>query len=88
MTGARFLGVLLIAVGALMAGLCGLCTLAIVGSTLLQSNGQAESLAYLPIVLLLGGAPTVFGLLAIWAGVVLVRVKRAPPAEVDPKTFD
>jgi len=88
MTVARFFGVLLIAVGALMAVLCGLCTLVIIGTSAMQSNGQAESMSYMPFVLLIGGVPTVFGALCIWGGIVLVRIKPTPRARVDPKTFD
>jgi hypothetical protein len=87
----KFFGWLLIVAGVLLAALCGLCTVLVIGVSLdaPASNGPQNygGGAMIPIALLLGGVPTVFGGLMIWAGVVLVRAKPKPPAPpVKPET--
>jgi hypothetical protein len=79
---AKFFGVMLIALGALLAGLCGLCTLVVAGGSLSMPADQQGYGAggMVGIALLLGGVPTVFGLLMIFAGVMLLRAGRQPPA--------
>ncbi len=92
MTAGQFFGVLLIAAGVLVAGLCGLCTVVIIGlSVSTPAGGGAQSYGgggMIPVALMLGGIPTVFGCLMIWAGIVLFRSGRKPPAPVKPETFD
>ena len=91
MTVARFIGALLIVAGVLIAALCGLCTLAFVGESIGRPSGGQEFSGdgMVPFALLLGGVPTVFGCLMIWAGVLLVRAGRKPAAPpVEPETFD
>jgi hypothetical protein len=78
----QFFGGALMVMGALMAGLCGLCTAAfLVVSFTSPGNGSLALLA-LPI----GGIPTAIGVGLFIAG----RGLRAPPprARADPATFD
>ncbi|HLI65793.1 MAG TPA: hypothetical protein VKU90_05460 [Caulobacteraceae bacterium] len=93
MTGGQFFGVLLIAAGALVAALCGLCTLVVIGvSVSAPANNGPQNYgggAMIPIALLLGGVPTAFGGLMVWAGIVLVRSgRKTPPPPVKPETFE
>jgi hypothetical protein len=89
-----FFGALLIIGGALVAALCGLCTLLTIGVSLdaPATNGPQNygGGAMIPIALLLGGVPTVFGCLMIWAGIVLIRNSRkaAQLPAVKPETFE
>jgi hypothetical protein len=91
MNAGQFFGVLLIAAGALVAGLCGLCTIAIIGVSVSTPGGSGPQSygggGMIPVALLIGGIPTLFGCLMVWAGIVLFRSGRKPPA-VSPKTFD
>ena len=64
----RFFGGLLIAIGVLMAGLAGMCTIAFLGPS---GGGGDQSMRAL--VLLLGGPPMVIGAAMVWAGVFLWR---------------
>ena len=83
MGAAQFFGILLIVGGVLLAVLCGLCTLTVIGvsfaspGTLQAHNGGAM----IPIALVFSSVPMAFGALMIWAGVVLVRTgrKSQPP---------
>jgi hypothetical protein len=90
MSAGQFFGVLLIAAGVLVAGLCGLCTIAIIGVSVSTPSGTGPQDygggGMIPVALMLGGIPTVFGCLMIWAGIVLLRAGRKPPSP--PKTFD
>ncbi|HLY79558.1 MAG TPA: hypothetical protein VKQ70_09310 [Caulobacteraceae bacterium] len=90
MTAGQFFGVLLIAAGALIAALCGLCTLAMIGvSVSAPASSGAQNYgggAMIPVALIFGGVPTIFGGLMIWAGIALFRSGRKPPPP--PKTFD
>jgi|HubBroStandDraft_1064217.scaffolds.fasta_scaffold808565_2 hypothetical protein len=88
-----FFGALLILGGVLISLLCGLCTLAVIGTSV---SSPSDPQGYggggmIGVALLLGGVPTVFGLLMIWAGIVLIRNSRksaAPtPPPVNPDTF-
>ena len=87
----KFFGALLIVCGVLLALLCGLCTLAVIGvSVAAPASSGSQNYgggAMIPLALLLGGVPTVFGCLMIWGGIVLVRAKPAPPP-VKPETFE
>jgi hypothetical protein len=90
---ARFFGALLIVAGVLLAALCGLCTLVVIGVSLdaPANNGPQNygGRAMIPVALLLGGVPTVFGCLTIWAGIALVRSgRKPPPPPVKPETFE
>jgi hypothetical protein len=86
-----FFGALLILGGVLIALFCGLCTLAVIGTSV---SAPSDPQGYggggmIGIALLLGGVPTVFGLLMVWAGIVLIRNSRKtpPPPPVNPDTF-
>ncbi len=87
-----FFGAILILGGVLIAALCGLCTLVVIGVSVSApaSNGPQNygGGAMIPVALLIGGVPFVFGCLMIWAGIVLIRSSRKtaqPP--VPPETF-
>jgi hypothetical protein len=82
----QFFGVLLIAAGVLIAALCGLCTIAVIGVSVASpatSGGQNYGGgAMIPIAMLLGGVPTIFGCLMVWAGIALFRSgPKAPPSD-------
>ena len=86
----QFFGELLIIAGALIAALCGLCTVVFIGASVASPSGGHElsSDGMIPLALLLGGVPTVFGGLMIWAGIALTRSSRKTPPPVKPETFD
>ena len=80
----QFFGALLLIGGILVALLCGLCTIAVIGVSLAApATHDAQNYgggAMIPVALLLGGLPTAFGGLMIWAGVALIRAgRKAPP---------
>ncbi len=84
----HFFGVLLLICGVLMATLCGLCTLAVIGVSL---SAPADPQGYgggamIPIALLLGGLPAAFGGLMIFAGALLIRAagRTQPPPSAPP----
>lgn len=86
---AQFFGVMLIVLGLLLAALCGLCTLVVAGGSLSMARdpqGYGGG-GMVGIALLIGGVPTAFGLLMIFAGFTLLRSARKPPP-VPPKTFE
>jgi hypothetical protein len=88
-----FFGALLILGGVLVAALCGLCTLVVIGVSVSAPSGNGPQDygggAMIPIALLLGGVPTVFGCLMIWAGIALIRSSRkAAQPPVKPETFN
>ena len=78
----QFFGALLLIGGVLLALLCGLCTLAVIGVSLATpASHDAQNYgggAMIPVALVLGGLPTAFGGLMIWAGVALIRAGRKP----------
>jgi hypothetical protein len=85
----QFFGVLLIAVGALIATLCGLCTLVFIGTSFAGAGSdRAAALSGIPIFLLIGGTPTAFGAILIWLGILMVRRGRRRPPKVKLDTFD
>lgn len=90
MTGGQFFGGLLIVAGVLVAALCGLCTLVVIGvSVEAPANNGPQNYGggvMIPVALIFGGVPTIFGGLMIWAGVSLVRSGRKPAEP--PKTFE
>ena len=84
-TGSQFFGWLLMAIGGLMATLCGLCSL-VFGIASFAGNRPAETFSpMLIVVIVLGAPPTVIGGFIFWAGYRLVWPKRKP---VDPSDFD
>jgi hypothetical protein len=64
----RFFSGLIIVVGALMAGLAGLCSMAFLG---MPGGGGDKGLV--PLVLVFGGPPIVIGAALVWFGVWLWR---------------
>jgi len=80
-------GGILLAVGILVAGLSGLCSLAFLVMGLSEPSGAAD---FLPMVLLIGGIPFLIGLGLFFAGRSLLRAARAeqqagnPPAAGEP----
>lgn len=93
MSAGGFFGALLIVAGALLALLCGLCTLVVIAvSVSAPATSGSDNYgggAMIPVALLLGGVPTVFGGLMVWAGIMLIRSSRkAQPPPVTPETFE
>jgi hypothetical protein len=89
----QFFGALLIIAGVLLALLCGLCTLAVIGvSVSAPASSGSQNYgggAMIPLALLLGGVPTIFGCLMVWAGIVLFRSgRKSAQAPVKPETFE
>jgi hypothetical protein len=78
-----FFGACLMAVGALIATLCGLCTVAVSGSMLATGGGSGgvDPSGTVLILFLFGGLPTLFGVAVFGVGVWLVRHR--PPATGD-----
>ncbi|HEY2710306.1 MAG TPA: hypothetical protein VGI95_19875 [Caulobacteraceae bacterium] len=78
-----FFGGLLIVVGALIAGLCGLCTFTVMYVSVMSPPGSGSTAygggAMIPLALLFGGIPTVIGGLIVWLGIFLIRQSRKPP---------
>ena len=82
-TSGRFIGGLILAVGALVAFLSGACTLT-VGATVLGSmlRGQGGGGAGLVLVLIVGGVPFTGGVALMLLGWSMVRPPRKPRPEV------
>jgi len=78
--GARFLGWILVAMGGLVALLCGLCTLVTAGIGVLTPSGWMLAL----YALILGGLPTAGGVALVMVGRRLIRGPRPKP---DPNVF-
>lgn len=72
----KFFGGLLMAIGGLMAALCGVCTL-VFTVTSLTTSGEFAGPGMLFMVLPIGGIPAVVGALIAWAGWRLYRPR--PP---------
>lgn len=75
----RLFGALLIAVGALVAGLSGLCSLTFAVLMLIDQGSWADKGQMLLLDLFVGGIPFAVGALAFWAGRRLRRNHPAPP---------
>jgi hypothetical protein len=84
LTVAQFLGALLLGAGALIAVVCGMCTLSFLGPDFGSGHGGPDF-----IVLLIGGVPTAFGCLMMASGFVLIRFGGKPrPPPTKPSDFD
>jgi hypothetical protein len=88
----RFFGWLLVAVGGLMALLCGACTLTFWGVSFFGAiGGQPDALGAMAglfvMVAIIGGLPTVGGVVLVWAGWRIVHPKTPPRPDVT-KTFE
>ena len=86
----QFFGALLIICGVLLALLCGLCTIAVIGVSLatpVTHTGQNYGGgAMIPVALVFGGLPAAFGGLMVWAGMAVFRGARkaSPPPSPPP----
>jgi len=69
---ARFIGGAMIAVGALIFGLCGLCTLTFLVAGMIPHGDRSFSM----IALVVGGIPTALGFLLLRAGLTTFRGRR------------
>jgi hypothetical protein len=79
----QLLGGILLAVGILIAGVSGLCSLVV-----LFSSGEFGGLSMLPAVLLFGGAPFAIGAGIGFGGWSLIRHARAERARADEDVSD
>lgn len=73
---AKLFGGLLMAVGALMVGLCGLCSAAFLVSTVGATSGAIGSMVMLPLVF--GGVPIAAGVALFMLGRSLRRGPQSP----------
>ncbi|MGH7023979.1 MAG: hypothetical protein ACREEB_10365 [Caulobacteraceae bacterium] len=69
--GARLVGILLMVAGALVAVLCGLCSLAVVGSGGVREGSGA--LSWDLVVAIVGGIPTLAGIVTFAIGLIIFR---------------
>jgi hypothetical protein len=72
----KLFGAMLMAIGFLVAALCGLCSLGFIGLGFFSSFGQPNSagaLALVPVALLVGAIPVGFGVLLFIGGRSLYR---------------
>ena len=84
----RFFGALLMAIGGLIAGLCGSCTATFLISALGNLSAYpGDSLGLMALVLVVGVMPTILGLLVFRAGLRRYRGRHREPRH-PPKTFD
>jgi hypothetical protein len=85
----HFFGILLMAAGALICALSGVCSLGVLGMMMAspgQGPGAASAIGIgLVVVAIFGGVPFVMGLASIFIGRHLYRSSRPPP-DLD-KTF-
>ncbi len=75
MAGRRFVGMLLMAAGGLLALLCGLCTAVFsVGFIVSATDGRYPTqLSPLLLPLIIGGVPTAAGVTLFWVGLNIFR---------------
>lgn len=69
-------GGILLAIGILIAGASGLCSLYFIGSGLTYGGSSDELLSDLPLVLMVGGIPFAVGVGLIFSGRALIRSDR------------
>jgi hypothetical protein len=82
----QFWGGILLAVGILIAGASGICSLG-----MLFSGGMGEPMTTLPLVLLFGGPPFAIGFGLAYGGRALIRQARKEREAIDKdvaKTFE
>ena len=77
------LGGILLALGILIGGLSGLCTLVVVGSSLMDSTSE-DFVPMIPAVLMVGGIPFVIGIGLFFLGRHLMRTARQDKGPDDP----
>ena len=76
-------GGILLGCGILIAGLSGLCTLLVVGSSLVDSGG-GEFVSMIPAALIFGGIPCAIGAGIFYLGRHLMRTARKDDGPEDP----
>lgn len=69
----KILGGLLLAIGILIAGASGLCSIAVLWGVLTGSGDARETVNFLPFVAVIGGVPFAAGVGLVVLGVVLLR---------------
>jgi hypothetical protein len=83
-----FAGRALVAVGALILGLSGLCTLYFGGMVLVQdlklANGYTNLITMAPFVLVIGGLPMLIGFGILRWGLSVLRKRPRPPPSAPP----
>ena len=79
-----FFGGLLLAVGILVAGVSGLCSLVVLGMGVAEPAGLGD----LPIVLLIGGIPFLVGLGLFFLGRSMIRSARRDAQEQSARAQD
>jgi hypothetical protein len=79
----KFMGGLLMAVGGMIATLCGACTLYFAVISFFQRGGEFAGPGMLVLILPVGGIPTLIGALLAWQGWRLYR----PTRRVRPETL-
>jgi hypothetical protein len=89
----QLLGGILIAVGILIAGASGLCSLYMVfaSDTFRDGGGMGEMLSMVPLILLFGGPPFAIGVAIAFGGRSLIRQARREREPTDgdvTKTFE
>jgi hypothetical protein len=80
---AKLFGGLLMAAGVLIMGLCGLCSAAVLVSSLASSSPEFSGLAMIPVVGIVGGIPIALGAGLFVAGRLLWRGPRKPEPKVE-----
>jgi hypothetical protein len=73
------LGGILLAVGILIAGASGLCSLYVLASGFGGYGSAGQILSMIPLVLMFGGIPFAAGVGLILGGRALIRSERKPP---------
>ncbi len=87
----QFFGALMLGCGVLIAGVSGLCTLLMVGTSLLDTSTQdaREFASMIPAVLIVGGIPLVLGIAIFLGGRAVIRSaeqdtrRENPPDQAD-----
>ena len=82
----KVFGGLMLGCGILVAGLSGLCTLLVAGTSLIDASGPQELMSVLPASLIFGGIPVAIGIGLFFGGRALVRSAKAEE-EREPPTF-
>lgn len=77
------IGGILLAIGILIAGLSGLCTLVVIGSALVDS-GSGEFASMIPAALVFGGVPCAIGVGLFFLGRHLMRTAKKDNGPDDP----
>lgn len=73
----KVFGGLMLGCGILVAGLSGLCTLLVVGTSLIGAVSNQESMSVIPAGLIAGGIPLAIGLGLFFGGRALIRSAKA-----------